>query len=172
MTITIAQDIRAIFLIPLPFTNFDISLMARKGNIKFIIDIFASKISLLLLGSLTIWLGYSVVKEAYRKHQVRAEIESLKQEIMELEKKNSSLSSFVDSFQDPENIELEAKKRLNLKKPGEEVAVILRGKDSEEQNIVQGIDLSQKEGELVPLRGITRGGINPLKWWQYITGSK
>ena len=119
--------------------------MARKSNVKFIIDIFASKVSLLLLGALTAWLGYSVAKEAYRKHQIQQEIEVLREEILGLENRNSDLSSLLDSFGDSKNVELEAKRRLNLKKPGEEVAVILRDKNSEEQNIVQGGDVSQQD---------------------------
>lgn len=143
--------------------------MARKRNAKFVLDIFASKVSLVILGLLTAWLGYSVVKEAYRKHRVEREIQVLKQEILELERKNVDLSSILDSFGEPRNVELEAKRRLNLKSPGEEVAVILRDKNDESQNIVRnygdendgGKDESQENG----LR-------NPSKWWRYIMGSK
>ena len=143
--------------------------MARRSNVKFIIDIFASKISLLILGSLTMWLGYSAAKEAYRKHQVQAEIDALKIEILELERKNSSLSSLIESFKDPQNIELEAKRRLNLKKPGDEVAVILRDKDNEGQNIAQGdsYDTVQDDSQ-----GSLKDVLNPVKWWQYITNSR
>jgi len=90
--------------------------MARKSNAKFIIDVFASRVSLLLLGALTAWLGYSVIKEAYGRQQVREEIETLRQEILEFENRNNNLSSLIGSFEDPGNIELEAKRRLNLKK--------------------------------------------------------
>jgi|GEM_PF-1976234 cell division protein FtsB len=146
--------------------------MARKSNVKFIIDIFASKVSLLLLGALTAWLGYSVAKEAYRKHQIQQEIEVLREEILGLENRNSDLSSLLDSFGDSKNVELEAKRRLNLKKPGEEVAVILRDKNSEEQNIVQGGDVSQQDTDSESEADEQAILENPLKWWQYITNSK
>lgn len=144
--------------------------MAKRSNAKFVIDIFASKISLLILGVLTVWLGYSVVKEAYRKHLVRREIETLKQEILELERKNSDLSSILDSFGEPRTVELEARKRLNLKSPGEEVAVILRDKNDESQNIVRNYRDGNDEGGKDESE--EKSLENPLKWWQYITNSK
>jgi cell division protein FtsL len=143
--------------------------MRRKSNAKFVLDIFASKVSLLILGALTAWLGYSAAKESYRKHQVQKEIDTLRAEILELERKNIDLSSILNSFGDPQSVELEAKRRLNLKSPGEEVAVILRGKNDESQNIVRdygdenyvGKDESEKNSPQ-----------NPSKWWKYIMGNR
>ena len=118
------------------------------------------------LGLLTIWLGWSSAKEAYKKHQVKKEIDRLSQEILDLEQKNSNLVSLIDSFQDPDTVELEAKRRLNLKKQGEEVAVILRDKNHEPQNIVQ-------QGEIDSLAPKSSeqdtSSSNVLKWWKYIT---
>jgi len=145
----------------------------RKRNAKFIIDILASKVSLLALGLITAWLGLSVTKEMLRKHEFRQEIAKLQQEILELEQKNNSLSSFVDSFQDLDVIELEAKKRLNLKKAGEEVAVILRGKD-DESNVLEQVLYEENEASLSTPDEDMRLSIldNPMKWWEYITSNK
>ncbi len=133
-----------------------------------IVDLLASRISLLILGAVTVWLGVSVAKETYRKHQIQQEIAELKAEITALEDKNSSLASLIDSFNDPSTIEAEAKKRLNLKKPGEEVAVILRDKNDAAQNIVKG------KNEISAPNGSDDSASsslfdNPVKWWQYIT---
>ena len=120
-----------------------------------------------MLGLLTIWLGASVAKEAYKKHQVKKEIEILSQEILNLEQKNSNLISLIDSFQDSDTVELEAKRRLNLKKQGEEVAVILRDKKDEPQNIVQQDEIDSFEAKLIEQDASQS---NVLKWWRYITG--
>ena len=104
----------------------------------------------------------------YAKIVVRNEIEGLKQEIEKIEQKNKELASLIELFKDPDIIELEAKRRLNLKKHGEEVVVILRDKNDESQNIVHkrevvvedDIEISDKEPP------------NPLKWWAYITSDK
>lgn len=148
-----------------------IRLMPIKHKPKLVLDILASKVSLLILGSITVWLGISVAKEAYRKHQVQLEIARLKAEIIAVEHKNSNLASLINSFKEPEVVELEAKKRLNLKKPGEEVAVILRDNKDEHQNIIKGISRETTS----EVSSITRSDeesdnlSNPIKWWQYIT---
>ena len=134
---------------------------------KFLVFIF-SNIAILALVGITIWLGISSVKVLYAKIVVRNEIEGLKQEIEKIEQKNKELASLIELFKDPDIIELEAKRRLNLKKHGEEVVVILRDKNDESQNIVHkrevvaedDIEISDKEPP------------NPLKWWAYITSSK
>jgi len=135
-----------------------------------IIDLLASRISLLILAAVTVWLGASVAKEAYRKHQVQEEIARLKAEVIALEAKKTNLASLIDSFNDTATIELEAKKRLNLKKPGEEVAVILRDKNDEAQNIVKIPDaaVSGSIGSINEV-GVDNWLDNPAKWWQYIT---
>jgi len=141
--------------------------MSRKHNVKFAINVLASRGSLLVLGLLTIWLGWSAAKEAYKKYQVKKEIDKLSQEILNLEQKNSNLVSLIDSFQDPDVVELEAKRRLNLKKQGEEVAVILRDKNDEPQNIVQQDEIDSFEAKLIEQDASQS---NVLKWWRYITG--
>jgi len=141
--------------------------MSRRHNVKFAINVLASRGSLLVLGLLTIWLGWSAAKEAYKKYQVKKEIDKLSQEILNLEQKNSNLVSLIDSFQDPDVVELEAKRRLNLKKQGEEVAVILRDKNDEPQNIVQQDEIDSFEAKLIEQDASQS---NVLKWWRYITG--
>lgn len=155
--------------------------MAIRRNTKFILNIFASRISVLILGAITLWLGVSVAKEAYQKYQVDKEIAHLRQEILELENKNNDFASLLDSFQDPSTVELAAKRRLNLKKPGEEVAVILRspasyglGRDKSDasQNLVQGPDVPHEDVAGEPQAANPPRLGNPLKWWLYITGAK
>lgn len=96
----------------------------------------------------------------------------MKNEILQLENKNSDLSSILETFRDPVSVELEAKKRLNLKKPGEEVALILRDKNDEPQNISQGIRAANQG--MIDYKAKAAPGIlvNAFKWWQYITGSR
>jgi len=93
----------------------------------------------------------------------------LSYEIIELEQKNTDLISLIDSFSDPDTVELEAKRRLNLKKAGEEVVVILRDKNDKSQNIVQAEEPDQTEGDSGSSNNFTS---NAIKWWGYITSSK
>lgn len=140
--------------------------MSMNRNTKIFFHFLSSKVSLLALVSLTVWLGLSALNEARRKHEVREEIARLQEEIFDLDRANSNLASLIDSFEDPDVIEAEAKKRLHLKKPGEEVAVILRDKNDTSSNIVQA------EGETEGAPEETNASKEPnnlLKWWRYIT---
>ena len=147
--------------------------MFVQNKTKQVIDLLASRVSLFALGLITVWMGASVAKEAYRKYQVQQEIAHLKTEIIGLEQENNNLASLIGSFSDPSNIEAEAKKRLNLKKPGEEVAVILRDKNDETQNIVQRKNEVSAPSVLNGSDATVSNSLfdNPAKWWRYITDS-
>jgi cell division protein FtsB len=145
--------------------------MGKKRNLKIVINILISNVSLVVLGGITVWLGYAAATESIERHKVRQEITRLKDEIRTLEDSNSHLTSYMNSLEDIEVVELEAKRRLNLKRPGEQVAVILRDGDSEPQNITDGnIDAIQQEviveEEITEQKGESS---NPIKWWRYIT---
>lgn len=56
---------------------------------------------------------------------LKREEEAQRLKIAELEKKKSELEQKLLSFDLPEGVEREAKERLNYKKPGEEVVVVL-----------------------------------------------
>jgi len=52
-------------------------------------------------------------------------VDALKKELEELGAENEELKNFIANFEKEFYIEKEAKKRLNLKKPGEKVVVII-----------------------------------------------
>lgn len=78
----------------------------------------------LLLGLVAV-LGFGTAKQAKRNYDLHAEVSGLEQEISALDERNNELRAQIDNFQDPSTIDKEARKRLNLKKDGEEVVIIL-----------------------------------------------
>lgn len=122
-------------------------------------------LALAILG-IMLWLAAASARVLYAKIAIRSEIDSLKKEIEEMESRNNELAFLVKLFEDPKVIELEAKRRLNLKKSGEEVAVILRDKSDESQNIVQKTDDVVEDSVHKD-----KEPSNILKWWEYITGN-
>lgn len=64
-------------------------------------------------------------KAAQRKRQVEKEIETLKQEIEKLGGRNGDIAALLENFGDKDYLEQEARLRLNLKKKGEEVAIVM-----------------------------------------------
>ena len=81
------------------------------------------------------WLGLAAGKEFYRRWQLQQEISRVQQEIARLDKENTNLSALIESFNQESTLELEARKRLNMKKPDEEVVIILPSKNSTLANI-------------------------------------
>jgi len=87
--------------------------------------IFSSKIFLFSLLVILLILGSSLGREFYRKYRLQKEFDSLKSEIDKLENKNQDLASMLEYLNKESNLEKEARRRLNLKKPGENVVVIV-----------------------------------------------
>lgn len=86
-----------------------------------------SRFTLFILAGILVigWLGISIRKELERKEQAREELASLKSAIEELEKENREILAKKEYLTSAENIEREARRRLNLKKQDENVAIIV-----------------------------------------------
>lgn len=86
---------------------------------------FSSRIGLGALALVLVWLVGGTVREVSRAREAQKELEGLKQEITELEGKNSELRALIGYFGNSDYIEQEARSRLNLKKPGEGVIILV-----------------------------------------------
>lgn len=104
--------------------------------------------------------GPALGGEFYRNYQIEKEIGSLKGEIAAMENNNYELSKLVEYYNTEEYKEIEARKRLGVKKEGESVAIIKQGVQSE--NIEQG-GLEIINNDNYP---------NYLKWWNYFFENK
>lgn len=72
-------------------------------------------------------VGFLVVsswKTTQKRNELNLRIESLRQEIQELEEKNADLKNGITQTQSQEYLEQVARDQLNLKKPGEDVVAI------------------------------------------------
>ena len=101
-----------------------------------------------------IWLVLNVIKESYRKYQLQKEINQLKSEIERLEGENQKLSDLIKYFQDVSFLEKEAREKLNLKKPGEEVVIIPKG-------------FFETKEKSLPEKQEKKEEPNWQKWWRY-----
>ncbi|MFH1866719.1 MAG: septum formation initiator family protein [Patescibacteria group bacterium] len=96
----------------------------------------------------------AIVKNQMRKVELTQEINSLQAKINSFEQKNKELSNLISYFQTNEFREREARLRLNLQKPGEQVVII------------------PQNGESSVLGEQTSGGAgyqanNWQKWWNH-----
>jgi cell division protein FtsB len=106
------------------------------------------------------FLGSALGKEMYREYQIQREIDSLKSDIEALEKNNYKLSRLIEYYETDEYKEVEARKKLNLKKEGENVVVIKPSPLSIERD---NFEEKANQDDNLP---------NYKKWWNYFFETK
>jgi cell division protein FtsB len=126
-----------------------------KKKKKFISKILSFRVFVVAGILIIIFLGSALGKEMYREYQIRKEIDSLKSDIEALEKNNYKLSQLVEYYETDEYREAEARKKLNLKKEGENVVIIKPSPLSIERD-----DFEEKADQDNNLP-------NYKKWWNY-----
>ena len=109
----------------------------------------------------------------YKKYTLEQQIQTLKAQAEALEGKHRDLTAFLDSFEDPAMLEQQLKRRLNVKKKGEEVVVLV---PPEPAKLAGGgavtADETVSSNELLANIATVALGTNEnsphwLKWWHY-----
>lgn len=115
-------------------------------------------INYLFLIALAIYVVYSVVINIYQNYQTKQEIAAAQAEIEQLKLEREKLKSLLAYYDTASYQEIELRRRLLLKKPGEAV-VALRGAEP----------LSQPEQ---PSTSETETQPPPLQWYDFYFGQK
>ena len=103
----------------------------RGGSFK---TIFASIIILLLIFFVVGFLIISNLRINQRRGELTSQIKTLEKEIQTLEKKNQEVKAGISQISDESYLEETAREKLGLKKPGEEVVVVLPPPESPNEN--------------------------------------
>ena len=134
--------------------------LERKRNRNF----FRSKLVLASLVFVFFIIAFYTTGSLYQNYQIRREMAILDKTIEDLNHKNNELKFSEKKLTDPDFIEREAKVKLNLKKEGEEVVVLVD--DPYSLNNGDGDKKSgAKESESV-------ANTNVKKWIDLIFGNK
>jgi len=115
-------------------------------------QVLLSKGLFFILIVLLLFISVSMLRELKRKQSIQKDILALQQELVETDANNSRLENFIEYLQTDEYAELEAKKRLGMKKPGEEVLLITR------EDILSADESADD---------MTITKTNWKKWWDY-----
>lgn len=126
-----------------------------------------SKWFLIVGGILLILLSISLTKELYRSYKINKEISDLNQEISSLEKANDEYSQLIEYLKTDRYFEEQARLKLGLKSPGEQV-IVVKGDESSIDNGLVGDD---SESNLGLLANGESNLSNPEKWLTYFFGS-
>ena len=111
-------------------------------------------LGLILIGMII----FAISKETIRKRQVEQEIGKLKEEASKIEKENVELSDKVAYLNSNDYKEKEAKDKLNLQSPGENVVIVKPGVVSQGQNVQE---------DTVGGKKVIVKVSNLQKWWDY-----
>ena len=105
----------------------------RRKKKKSLQGIFFSILVIFFVLSITALLVVSNFKIRERRKELISQIETLEKEIQNLEKKNQEMKTGILESQTQDYLEKEARERLGLKKPGEEVVAIKKIQSEEEK---------------------------------------
>lgn len=112
---------------------------------------------------LVLFLAIAFGREYIRNHEIQSDIDSLQQQAQELAARNLQMTELKTAFQTESFIEREARLKLGLKRPGEELVIVQNG-----QGV--GVDESRPQDPLAILQEERLEGdtiANPSKWWYY-----
>jgi len=105
-----------------------------------------------------VFVALVMSKERYKKKQVDEEIDKLKKEAMQIEKENNDLQAKLAYLESRDYQEKEAKDKLNLQSPDENVVVVKPNVAGEEDTREPEKD---KNAEVLVRKS------NLEKWWNY-----
>ena len=114
---------------------------------------FSSRFFFLLLLGIAMFVATGLIRASYQHYQLRQEISSLEAEIQALSKKKLESMELLSYVMSPAFAEERARVELNLKEPGEHVAVI---RDTGERNATEEVESTAGQE-----------ASNPIKWWYY-----
>lgn len=125
---------------------------------------FAKKIIILALLALIGFIGFAVAQKSWSKYKLEKEIRRLQAQITDLEKNNSDTEGLIGYLATDDYLEREARAKLNLKKPGEKVAIFApRGAEKASGEETGGAS-SQAMTEK---KGASGRFANVWRWWEY-----
>ena len=135
--------------------------MEEKDNLTIYEKLIRSRIFFIFLIPVFLALLIGIFQQFYYRYQIKKGLDELNREITNLKKQKEDLGKLVDYYNDETNLENEARVRLNLKKEGEQVVIILPAATSTDES-----------GKLIS--GLSEDNISNLpnykQWWYYFFG--
>lgn len=121
-------------------------LMAYKYNdhLPLVRRIWGSKFIILIFFILLILVGLAIYREKSGQKRAVKSVSALEEEISKLESKNTELSELINYLKSDDFVEKEAREKLNMQRPGEQVVLI--SKNETERTEINGVsDVQEKK---------------------------
>ena len=85
-----------------------------------------SKITVVIIGALALWLIVLAVAVGIRRHGAGAELQAMQQRIEDAKRENARLAEQLERMKQPQWLALLARQRLNYKQPDETVVFVYK----------------------------------------------
>ncbi len=121
---------------------------------------FRSRLFLLILLGIAILISFNYARVYYQDYEIRKEIRQLEEEVRSLEQKKLESLNILQYVTSNSFVEEKARTELNMKKPGEQVAII------------HTPSIEMGEAVVSPEEDTLTDVANPLKWWYYFVKKK
>jgi len=133
--------------------------MTERDNSTIYQKILKSKIFFILCIPILLALIAGIFQELYYRYKVSGELDKLNNEISLLNEQKNGLGELLNYYKNESNLEKEARVRLNLKKEGEKVIIILPAATS---------TATDENGEIISEFSIDKKTLpNYMQWWYY-----
>jgi cell division protein FtsB len=146
-------------------------MTAKKPKKFFPSKFFFSQILFTLLGALILALiSVPLARNISQRYRIDNDVKQLQTEINSIEGKNTKLKKMINYLGSDQFAEEQARLKLGLKKPGEEV-VAIRGAEE----TANGEPDSDKPVDIYKIAGldkqVKKTQTNPERWWKYYFNS-
>jgi len=132
----------------------------EKDNLSIYKRLLKSKMFFIFLIPVSLSLIFGIFQNIYHRYQVKKDLDRLNVEVVSLNKQKENLDKLLDYYKNESNLEKEARIRLNYKKEGEKVVVILPTATTSPGGD-ETISASSLNSENLP---------NYKQWWYYFFG--
>ncbi len=129
--------------------------MKEKDNLTIYEKLARSRIFFIFLIPIFLALLIGIFQQFYHRYQVKKDLDKLDAEIVNFNKQKKDLNNLLEYYKNKSNLESEARVRLNLKKEGEKVVIILPTATSTSDNKISD------DTPNLP---------NYKEWWHYFFG--
>ena len=128
--------------------------MNQNDTQTFVRRFFASRMFLLILLLISLLVALNFARAYYQDIKIREEIKSLEKEVSSLRQRKLESIDLLNYVTSDAFVEEKARTELNLRRPGEKVAVVNMPEGIETAKVTNAVESEKHLG-------------NPAKWWYY-----
>lgn len=115
-----------------------------------------SRVILVALAALCVFLGIRAVRITIRHYSARAELDAAQAQVAQGQANNDRLAGDLERMRQPAWLALLARSRLGYAQPGETVVFVYK---------------SQNSGTIAQPQAVSDGRSNLKKWWDWLIGN-